>query len=423
MGEPSSQPAVAPDVGPVTQAGRIVPLDVLRGFALLGILIMNIQLFAMIFAAYEVPTAAGDLDGAGYWVWLLGALLADLKFMAIFSMLFGAGIILQASRRQATGWSAFLLHFRRMLVLLAFGLLHAHLLWPGDILYTYALCGLVVYPLRKLSPGLLILLGLLVLAVGSGISVARYHEVSSGPPEDRQAIEQEFRPSPEKVAAETAMHLSGWVGELEARREVAWYVETEEFVKVLAWRAGGLMLLGMALFKLGVLDGSRSRRFYLALVASGLCLGVPVIAWGIAENFARDWEPVYAVLLGNQYNYWASLLVALGWVGLVMLVCRSARLRPLTRPLAAVGQMALTNYLLQTLICTTIFEGHGLGLFGQVARVGQLAIVCGVWAIQLIVSPLWLHYFRFGPAEWLWRSLTYLKVQPLLKRSEPSQSS
>ncbi|MFQ5741629.1 MAG: DUF418 domain-containing protein [Acidobacteriota bacterium] len=111
-------------------------------------------------------------------------------------------------------------------------------------------------------------------------------------------------------------------------------------------------------------------------------------------------------------------MVSLGWVGVVMLVCQRPALAALTRPFAAVGQMAFTNYLLHTVICTTIFYGYGFGLFGQVERVGQITIVGAVWVLQLIVSPLWLRYFRFGPLEWLWRSLTYRARQPL--RREPT---
>ena len=119
--------------------------------------------------------------------------------------------------------------------------------------------------------------------------------------------------------------------------------------------------------------------------------------------------------MGSQYNYWGSVLVSLGWVGVVMLACKSGRLAPATAPLAAVGRMAFSNYILQTVICTTIFYGHGFGLFGRVSRVGQIAIVIAVWTVQLIVSPIWLRHFRFGPLEWLWRSLTYRRVQPMIR--------
>ena len=125
--------------------------------------------------------------------------------------------------------------------------------------------------------------------------------------------------------------------------------------------------------------------------------------------------------LASQYNYWASILVALGWVGATMLVCQSP-LKRLTRPLAAVGRMAFSNYILDTVICTSIFYGFGLGMFGKVSRVQQIEIVFAIWIVQLVISPLWLKYFQFGPLEWLWRSLTYWSRQPFRKMSIPMGS-
>jgi uncharacterized protein len=138
-----------------------------------------------------------------------------------------------------------------------------------------------------------------------------------------------------------------------------------------------------------------------------------VIAWGVHLNFAADWDLMYSFYFGTSYNFWASILVALGWVGAVMLVCKRDALRLLTSSLAAVGRMALTNYLMQTVLCTFVFYGHGLGRFGMFERWEQLVVVGGVWVLQLALSPIWLRYFRFGPAEWLWRSLSYLKPQPM----------
>ncbi|MFQ5724758.1 MAG: DUF418 domain-containing protein, partial [Terriglobia bacterium] len=184
------------------------------------------------------------------------------------------------------------------------------------------------------------------------------------------------------------------------------------------WRAAGLMLVGMGLYKLGVFSARGSPRFYAGLIAAALLVGMPVVVYGIHWNFSHGWPPV-SLFYGSQFNYWGSLLVSLGWVGAVMLICQRRALGWLTRRLAAVGQMAFSNYLLHTLICTTIFYGHGLGLFGQVERVGQILIVFGVWGFQLLVSPLWLRRFRFGPLEWLWRSLTYGKLQPMVRHAQP----
>jgi uncharacterized protein len=177
------------------------------------------------------------------------------------------------------------------------------------------------------------------------------------------------------------------------------------------------MLVGMALLKWRVLAGQRSRRLYLALMVGGFAIGFPLIIYGAERIFAASWSFRYSVFFGYQFNYAGSLFVALGYTSMVMLICKSRRFKKLTSPLAAVGRMALTNYLLQTVICTTVFYGHGLGLFGQVERSEQMLIVFGVWALSLVASPIWLRFFRFGPAEWLWRSLTYRKLQPMRCRT------
>jgi uncharacterized protein len=146
----------------------------------------------------------------------------------------------------------------------------------------------------------------------------------------------------------------------------------------------------------------------------GVFVGLPIVAWGGLQNFARGWNPIYTRLgLGYQFNYWASPLISLAYVGAIALWLRENWLGWLQKALAAVGRTALTNYLLQTLLATFVFYGHGLGLFGSVSRVEQLLVVLIIWTIELVMSPLWLRYFRFGPAEWLWRSLTYWHVQPL----------
>ncbi len=374
---------------------------------------MNIQSFSMIGAAYFNPTAYGDLSGANYWVWLLSHVLTDQKFMTIFSMLFGAGILLMTSRAESLGKPSAGPHYRRMGLLILFGLLHAHLLWYGDILYAYGMCGLVVYLLRKLSPQRLLLVGFLSLAVSSSIWMFLGWSMEFWPPEVLQEFRQDWRPGPETVTEEIAAYQSSWLDQMGHRVPTAVKMETFIFLIWSAWRAGGLMLVGMALFKLGWFSAQRSSRLYASILIAAAMIGIPIIMAGVHLNFKTEWDITYSFFFGWQYNYWASILVSLGWVSLVMLVCKTRMRKTLTRPFAAVGQMAFTNYIMQTIICTTIFYGHGFGLFGQVSRVGQIQIVVAIWIVQLIYSPIWLRHFRFGPLEWLWRTLTYWRIQPL----------
>ena len=402
---------------PVAQDARIDSIDVLRGFALLGILVMNIQLFAMPDAAYFNPTAYGDLQGANFYVWLGSRMFADQRFMTIFSMLFGAGIVLMTARAEERGPTG-RVHYRRMAWLALIGLLHAHLLWAGDILFLYAVCGMVAYPFRKQSPRTLLVIGTGTVAVASAIFLAVGASMAYWPAEALAAVTKGWQPDQAVIDSQVAAYRGGWPDQAPLRSATALGFETVGILFWGGWRAGGLMLIGMALFKLDVFSARRSPRFYGALIAVALLVGLPLEAYGVVLDFRHGWAP-WSFFQGEQFNYWPSIAVSLGYVGLVMLACRSNALRRATRPFAAVGQTALTNYLLQTVLCTTIFYGHGFGLYGSVDRLGQLGVVVAVWAVQLIVSPLWLRRFRFGPAEWAWRSLTYGARQPLRRAPAP----
>ena len=404
----------AAPVAPIGERERITSIDVLRGFALLGILVMNIQSFSMIGAAYFNPTAYGDLSGANLLVCAVSHVLADQKFMTIFSMLFGAGVVVFTTRAEAKGRKPAHLHYRRMMWLALFGLLHGFLLWYGDILFSYAICGLLVYLLRRLKPGWLMLIGAAALLIPSGLNLLSGWMVMIWSQVAEAQIET-WAPTAEQAAKELAVYRGSWPEQMAYRAPFSVMIQTVALLFFTLWRAGGLMLVGMALFKLGVFSAKRSTAFYLMMVAIGLLIGIPLILYGMHRNFASDWSLEYARFFGSQYNYWASIPVSGMWIGLVMLLCRSGILRRLQNALAAVGRMAFTNYILQTVICTTIFYGHGLGLYGYLERGEQILVVLLVWTLQLFLSPLWLRCFCFGPLEWLWRSLSYWRVQPLLR--------
>ena len=175
------------------------------------------------------------------------------------------------------------------------------------------------------------------------------------------------------------------------------------------WRAAGLMLVGMALYKRGVLTASRSARFYQSWVIVGVFIGLPVIAYGAWHDFQVHWDMRDSFFFGAQFNYWGSPLVSMAWISLVMLCCRAPAWSRTIRRLAAVGRMAFSNYILETLVCTTIFFGHGLGLFARLDRVELGIIMVAVWVVVFLVSQVWMRNFCYGPLEWLWRSLTYME--------------
>lgn len=422
--------------GPVAADERFTAIDVVRGFALLGILAMNIPFYGLAIGS-KGPSMADSMTGASYWTWLIGYLLLDSKMRSLFAMLFGAGLVLMSERAESRGRSPARLFYRRSTILLGIGLLHGYLLWTGDILFHYALSGMVVYLFRQRSPATLIALGMLTLAIGlastgalagylrAGEAASRRVEVAGGSsptstatPDDRLLAEgaAEFRKGFEPTAAEVEKKRQTF-GEgsfrtvFRARARETFFVEFFLFPIFLAWDTSSRMLIGMALMKLGYVTGARSRSSYAWLTALGYGIGLPVVGAAIYGMVAANFGSI-ASLEGMAVNEAASILVALGHLGALMLVIKAGAMTWLTSRLAAVGRMALTNYLSHSIICTTLFYGYGFGLYGRLSRAELMLVVVSIWAFQLWISPIWLRRFRFGPFEWVWRSLTYGRAQP-----------
>ena len=393
-------------IQPPADSRRILSLDVLRGVAVLGILLMNVQSFSMPEVTYFNPTAYGDLNGVNYWVWYLSRLFVDTKFMSIFSMMFGASMLLILDRAAERGRRPFLVHLRRNAFLALVGLAHAYLLWVGDILFPYALCSFFVFLFRKRRPRTLVILGLVMLLIGSALSLLGGMQPDS--PELRAEAEK-FNPTQEMVDEELTIYRSGWLEQMPHRVESARSMHLMVLPWYFFWRVTGMMLLGMAFFRWGILSAERSRRFYWTFVALGIVVGLPLVHYGVVVSDANEWAYLATFFGAAQYNYWGSVFVACGWIGVVMLVCKSTLGLAEMSAVASVGRMAFTNYLMQTVIATTFFYGHGFGQFGRLERIEQLFFVLTVWALQLIWSPWWLKRFRYGPAEWIWRWATYGK--------------
>lgn len=351
-------------ISPTLLSERYHSLDLLRGIAVLGILIMNIQSFAMIQAAYMNPTAYGDFTGINRWVWILSHIFADQKFMTIFSILFGAGVILFTQRAEAKGVSAAGLHYRRTFWLLLIGLAHAHLLWYGDILVPYALCALVVFLFRKKRAKTLFIIGIIFISIPSIIYLLTGWSMQYWSPEQIQETLIGWKPSPEIVAKELSDLRGGWLEQMNQRVPGAFFLETYLFLIWSMWRAGGLMLIGMAFFKWGFLTAERKEEFYRRGLTIGLIAGLVFIVFGLIRNFQEDFIMEYSFFFGPQFNYWGSLFLSFAFICLVMLLSKRSIKNRLFNSLAGVGRTAFSNYLLQTVICTTIFYGHGLGLFG-----------------------------------------------------------
>ncbi len=420
---------------PVTERQRLISVDALRGFALLGILVMNIPWFAFYSFAFFNPRLDGGFEGLNFATWLGSHLIFDAKMMSIFSMLFGAGLILMVDRVERRGLSAAGVYYRRLGWLFVIGLLHAYLLWMGDILVAYSLCGLLLYPIRRWRPTKLIMLGSLLLLIGVALNMAQGHffefaraqseaaaaaeaagqepsGLQMGMRDEWEGIISGFHPPTKEYARMRAGYQAPYLEYVAFNAPQALTMQTFLFLAWALWRVLGLMMIGMALMRLGVFSAERSTAFYMKLGAVGYGVGLPIVGFGAFQSIAHDFDFIQLFQMDWTYNYIGSILVALGHVALVMLIIRSGAFRGAIHALSAVGRMALTNYLMQSLLCAAIFFGWGAGLWGTLERFEVLGVIVAIWVFQLVVSPLWLSQFRFGPVEWLWRTLTYMKLQP-----------
>ena len=410
-------------ITPTSQKERIISLDILRGFAVLGILIMNIQSFSMIGAAYINPYAHGDISETNKIVWLLSHIFASSKFISIFSILFGAGMILFIEKLKSKGINSISLHFRRTLWLLIFGLAHAYLLWHGDILVAYAVCALFIVWFRNKKPRTLFIIGACFIAVSllsnfmTGISIPYMDEAT------RTGLLQSWQPTSEMISHEINAYRGSFITQIPTRFFAALKMQTFLFIFYIGWEVAGIMLIGMGLYKLDILSGKKSNRFYSALCITGLTIGLLLTTTGFYQNTQHNFSYDYSFFLGSQYNRIGSICMSIGYIGVVMLLINNFKKNWISRGLQAMGQTALSNYLIQSIICSFIFYGHGLGLYEKVELWQQVFFVLGIWIIQLIVSPIWLRYFHFGPFEWIWRSLTYWKIQKFKKDITPSEDN
>lgn len=398
---------------PVSGTDRIDALDLLRGFAVLGILVMNVQSYGMPGSAYFFPTSFGDMSGLNGLVWWIGDLFFESKFITLFSLLFGAGVALMSDRANAAGRGFAGLHYRRMGWLLAIGLIHAYALWHGDILVTYAVCGLWLFLWRRSSVRKLVIWSMIFLLIGSSMSCLSGWSSRFWPEETVVEMEEGFFPPQEEIDTEVADMQGSYAEQSKHRIKGSAFMHATVLPWFMFWRGMGVMLLGMALYRSGFLSGDADVRTYRRWLLIGFPIGLALTMWGNWRTLAIEWDVLPSFFHLGQYSYWGSIPMALGWISLWMLIRRSGAAAGLQVRLKAAGRMALTNYLSQTVLCVLIFTGTGLGLFGRVPRIGQAALVVAIWALQLAWSPWWLARFRFGPAEWLWRSLSYRRRQPM----------
>ena len=429
---------------PVAQESRIKLIDMLRGVALLGILMMNIPYFAM--PDYFSESFRSDPTSANFWTNAVITIFFEGKMRALFSMIFGAGILLFTTKKEQAGKSATGLFYRRMAWLVLFGLIHAHImLWIGDILYFYGVIGMLAYLFRNMKP-IYLVMGIPLVAIFDFVTNTMFYqdlrakridyvEAVKAQNENKtltdaqtkslttwRQVELTLIPNREDAAKNTQKMKSNYSTVANYIRPLAWDGQT----KYLIYGMGdilALMLLGIAMYKWGFLTGDWSDSAYKKTMLIGYGIGLPLVMYSFYYHFLHYpnletnlamMEKTPIVWVNLIYPFQRILLV-MAHVSALILIYKSGIGQSIFKRLEAVGQMAFTNYVSHTAICTLFFFGYGLNHFGDFQFYQLYFIVGAIWLFQLIVSPIWLKHFYFGPLEWLWRSLTYWKLQPFKK--------
>ncbi len=458
---------------PIPESERLGTLDLLRGFALLGIFMVNMQFFTMFFGELIRPAVYADGPLIDVLAWGFVKTFFEYKFISLFSLLFGAGMVVQMSRAKARGRPFIPTYLRRMAVLSVIGLVHGFLLWYGDILFVYSLLGTGLLLARNWRPQtLLITAGSIIvffvvvqLAIGvvffvrmggsdvQGDAAAEpVARIVQDRPEPEQKPEQAPEHEPEQetepepwseqnpklagrfpwmaamfdsgfdvtserwVTAETTAYKEGPYTDALGFRAFTYTLAIVMAVAGYGWRVLAAFLIGAALMKLGVFAASAGR-WHRRLFFIGMGLGVPAELANAWLTYVAAGENLGMAFLGATLHEPGSLLMCLGFVGGAGMIVSSGIVPRLVGAISAVGRLALSNYLLQTVVATFLMYSWGLGYFGDVPRPWQIALVFAIYALQIPLSILWLRFFTIGPMEWIWRSLTYRKRQPMRRRT------
>jgi len=379
-----------PSLGPVSAAERITSLDAIRGIALLGILPMNALYFALEPAAYFNVSADGVAQPLDWVIGVLTMLFIDQKMMALFSLLFGVGVVVFADRAAVKGRRVVWLSLWRFALLFVIGLAHTEL-FSGDVLALYALCAPVVLLLRRLPANVLFVLGAVLALAGTAAAPFVQSTIAT----DGAGLDEFWFAGGDPLSATIA----------------TWF-----FADAFG-RALGLMLIGVALFRIGVVQGERTDTYYRRLAWWGVGVGTAITGIGMAVQIATDWSPDVA-LVGRMPTGIGTIPMALGYMALIILWNR--RTGPHRERVRNVGRMALSNYLAQSVLGVAMLTWW-LSDTVELTRTTIAIWILGAWALQLWWSTWWLTHFRYGPFEWAWRCATYRSIQPL--RRQPPRAA
>ena len=420
----SSEEAAPAERAPVARGDRIVTLDFIRGIAVLGIVFANIAAFGQTMMAYIWPSALAETPTVSDKLfWLVQFVLVDGKMRGLFTLLFGAGMMLFMERAWARGASRWL-QARRLAWLFLFGALHFLLLWHGDILHLYAISGLILIGTLKWKPKTKLITGIVAYAVGSllmtaqmggGYAASTYPEVAAKlNPEQRKEVLGAEAKTLQTNAKRIKLYRDG--SYLDVTRHMATNKAGEGVAQALflsVIETMPLMLIGMALYQMGLFSGGmnpqRMRRWGWIGVIGGTALTLALGLWAYRADFPF-FQTLFVFVGASPLP---RLAVVLGLAALLTLWAPRATASALGQRFVAAGRMAFTNYIATSLLLVPVFNGWGLGLFGQFGRLELFGFVLAVWAAMLLWSKPWLERYRYGPLEWLWRCLTYGKMFPL----------
>ncbi len=441
-----------PTTEPVTQAERFSSVDTLRGFALMGILLMNITAFGMPGWNYMFPlTTVKPVFNGPHWqlntaAWFLRWIFAEGKMRALFSMLFGAGVILLSGRaeRRGAGLRTADIFLRRNMWLTVFGMIHAYLIWNGDILFYYGTTALLfLFPFRNLSAKKLLWTGGIVLLLNTVLGMgAMYigmnktkaasdkalaaqvaHHTLNDDQKDAikawEKIQGDYRPDQKKLYKDIATHQHGFFAVVADEASDTFKGETQgEYTGFADWL--GMMLVGMGLLRVGFFTLKLSTRTYALIALIGLGVSWPVVGYGCYQAWHSGFD-LFTTMRSLAFTYDLGRIGgALGNAALILLCLRAGLFRWLWARVAAVGQMALSNYILTSLTMKTLFVWSPLHWYGYMDYYKLYLCVGAMWIANIIFSTLWLQHFRFGPLEWAWRSLTYWQRQPMRLNPTPT---
>jgi uncharacterized protein len=376
---------------PVTEKERFATMDVMRGLAVFGILFINIEDFALVTSARYAWWVSGGRGELNQMIWEYTFFFFDTQFIAIFTMLFGAGIAVFEEKRERSGKRYLVSYFNRMLILLVVGGVHTILLWDGDILFDYAFWGIILFFAPRLPVWMLLIWSMLMIWMNSA-SISFGFSMSD--PVNNYEL--------------TELYRGGWLEQVEYRwseREIHFFKMPLQFV----FQAVGHMTMGMALYKSRILAGKWPAWNYLILI--------PVFGW-FGYTLIHDGADLATGLSSpSEYRnfYWGSFLLTFSYLSAMAFAGKTLMWFWPVKALSCAGRMALSNYLFQSVVCTTVFYGWGFGQYEHWDRTWLLALILAIIGFELVFSWLWFRKFQFGPAEWLWRTATYGKLQPMVK--------